>query len=171
MRRTLSRPLALTAAAASVPAVLAGALTAAASADAAAVPACRGALIHVSHGVTQGATGHSYMPLFFKNIGQTACSLRGYPGLDALGGYGSVLKHAAREVGPTPGVRTIVLQSFLTASALVTYNNFTAQGGSCRHSSAIAVTPPNTSTTHYMPVSVNLCGLAVFPVVKGTSGV
>jgi hypothetical protein len=150
-------------------------VVASAPAGAAAVPSCRGALIAVSHTPAQGAMGHGNLVLRFKNISQHTCSLRGYPGVDALGPHGGVLAHARRTVngytGGASAVRTIVLHSWQTASADLEWLNFKPRtGGDCRFSHSIAVTPPNTSRTSYRQVSVSACNLQIHPVVKGLTG-
>jgi hypothetical protein len=139
------------------------------------VPTCKGALLHVGHSRTQGATGHGSVVLRFRNISQSTCKMRGYPGVDALGRGGRVLKHAKRTLngfaGGADAVRTIVLQSFRVDSALVEWHNFNFRtGGTCRFSAKIAVTPPNTFRTTRFPVSVSLCALQVHPVVHGRTG-
>ncbi len=144
------------------------------AAAAAPVPQCQGALIQLSHSHPQGATGHGNVVLIFRNISQSTCSLRGYPGLDAIGPHGGVLAHARRSLrgftGGAHAINTIVLHSFQRASADVEWMNFRSNGGSCRFSKSIATTPPNTTKTFHRPVSVSVCNLQVHPVVRGTSG-
>lgn len=136
------------------------------------VPSCRGALIALSHSPVQGAMGHGYVVLIFRNISQHTCSLRGYPGLDAIGRNGVVLAHARRTLGPGAAntVRTIVLHSWQRGSSLVEWANFARNGHDCRFSRSIATTPPNTFRTFHRPVSVSVCNLQIHPVVRGTSG-
>jgi hypothetical protein len=174
--RSLSRSIAGVAAGT---ALVAGLTALAVPADAAvqsvAVPACQGALIHVSHTAPQGAAGTSAMVLRFRNISQSACSLYGYPGLDALRGNGTVLAHAKRvkdgSVGGTRRIHTIVLQPNRVASASVQWYNFNpVGGGACAFSAKIATTPANTSTTTQFPVGVSKCGLQVHPTVAGKGG-
>jgi hypothetical protein len=144
------------------------------AAAAAPVPQCQGALIQLSHSHPQGATGHGNVVLIFRNISQSTCSLRGYPGLDAIGPHGGVLAHARRSLrgftGGAHAINTIVLHSFQRASADVEWMNFRSNGGSCRFSKSIATTPPSTTKTFHRPVSVSVCNLQVHPVVRGTSG-
>lgn len=141
---------------------------------AATAPSCSGDLIAVSHSHPQGATGHGNVVIVFRNISQHACTLRGYPGLDALGAGGTVLAHARRTLngftGGASAVRTITLQSWQQASSDVEWRNFTADGHGCRFSNSIATTPPNTVKTFHRSVSVSVCNLQVHPVVRGTSG-
>jgi hypothetical protein len=145
-----------------------------AATEAARVPTCKGALLKVTHSRTQGATGHGSVVLRFRNISQSTCRIRGYPGVDALGRGGRVLKHAKRTLngfaGGAHAIRTIRLHSFQVSSATVEWRNFTAHGGSCRFSAKIAVTPPNTFRTTRFRVAVSLCALQVHPVVHGRSG-
>jgi hypothetical protein len=174
--RSVSRSLA---AAAAGTALVAGLTALPAQAHAAvqpaAVPACRGALIHIAHTVPEGAMGTSAMVLRFRNISQSTCSLYGYPGLDALRNNGTVLAHAKRvrdgSVGGARRIRTIVLEPNHLASASVQWYNFNpTTGGACAFSAKIAVTPANTSTTTKFPVSVSKCGLQVHPTVAGKGG-
>lgn len=159
--------------AAAVTAGVAGAASSPAGA-AAPAPSCKGDLIAVSHSHPQGATGHGNVVVIFRNISQHTCSLRGYPGLDALGPNGGVLASARRSLrgftGGASAVRTITLQSWQQASSDVEWRNFTANGHACRFSKSIATTPPNTFKTFHRPVSVSVCNLQVHPVVRGTSG-
>jgi hypothetical protein len=171
MHPSLARPLSLAAVGTAAAALTAGIVTSAGPAGAAAVASCHGSQLRITHGFQQGAAGHSYLPLRFQNVSATACTLFGYPGMDALGPNGGVLRHARRTPGPTPE-RTVLLMPGQFASAFSQWLNFNpATGGSCRHSAAIAVTPPNTFKTRRMNVQVNLCGLQIHPVVKGKSGV
>jgi hypothetical protein len=162
--------------AAAAAAVAAGAVAiAAAPAGAASTPSCNGSLIALSHSHVDGATGHGNVILQFKNISQSTCTLRGYPGVDARSRNGDTLAHARRTLhgftGGTSKVRTIVLHSFQVASADLEWLNFKPNGGgSCRFSHSIAVTPPNTTKTFHRTVSVSACDLQIHPVVKGKSG-
>lgn len=174
--RSVSRSLA---GAAAGTALVAGLTALAAPAHAgvepASVPACQGALLHVTHTAPQGAMGTSAMVLRFRNIGQSTCSLYGYPGFDALRKNGTVLAHAKRvmdgSVGGARKIETIVVQPNHLASASVQWFNFDpATGGPCAFSAKIAVTPANTSTTTRFPVSVSKCGLQVHPTVAGKGG-
>jgi hypothetical protein len=141
----------------------------------AAVPACGNAALGVSHGPSLGATGHGSFVLTFKNVSRGTCSLRGYPGLDALDSHGRALAHAIRTMrGFAGGAHTLGTVSIAAghyASARVEWMNFNpSTSGSCRFSSAIATTPANTTRTVRFPVSVSLCLLQVHPTVAGTSG-
>jgi Protein of unknown function (DUF4232) len=166
IRRTAATALLLSAAGA-----LTAGVVAATPAGASSVRACTGGLVRVTVGQQQGAAGHGYVTLHFRNISQSTCSLTGYPGLDAVGRHGRTLAHAQRTRGVTHGVHTVVLQSWQMASAYSEWLNFNpSTGGACRFSSSIAVTPPNTSSTRHKAVSVSVCSLQIHPVVKGRTG-
>ncbi len=150
-----------------------GLLVGSGPAGAAPAPSCKGALLNITHSRPQGAAGHGFVTLRFRNISQATCSLRGYPGLDALKKNGSVLAHAKRSLhgqGGAHRVRTIVLNPNRMASAVAEWSNFGKGGTDCARSHSIAVTPPNTSRTVHFKVQVTKCGLEIHPVVKGRTG-
>jgi hypothetical protein len=150
-----------------------GLLVGSGSAGAMPVPSCKGALLKISHAHAQGAAGHGFVTLRFRNISQATCSLRGYPGLDALRKNGHVLAHAKRRLhgmGGAHRVRTIVLKPNRVASAEAEWSNFGPGGTDCASSHSIAVTAPNTARTVHFPVRVTKCGLKIHPVVKGKTG-
>jgi hypothetical protein len=138
-------------------------------------PACKGALIHVTHSRGEGAAGHANVILRFRNISQNTCTMHGYPGVDALRANGSVLRHAKRKLngytGGASSVKTIVLKPNHVASADLEWLNFNGStGGSCKFSKSIAVTPANTKHTVHFKVSVSKCRLQIHPTVKGRTG-
>jgi hypothetical protein len=148
-------------------------IVAAAPAGARTVPSCKGALLKYTHSRAQGAAGHGFVTVRFRNISQSTCSLRGFPGLDALKKNGHVLKHAKRSLHGQSGahkVRTIVLKPNRVASAAVEWSNVSSGGGNCKFSHSIAVTAPNTSRTVHFKVHVSNCQLLVHPVVHGKTG-
>jgi Protein of unknown function (DUF4232) len=152
-----------------------GALALSVPAGAATVAACGNATLAVSHSTPQGAAGHANVVIRFRNVGYASCSLRGYPGLDALRGNGTVLAHAQRTLngftGGAHALRTIVLAPGRYASADVEWMNFNpTTGGSCAFSSSIATTPPNTVHAKHFPVSVSNCRLQVHATVAGRTG-
>jgi hypothetical protein len=156
---------------------LTGAALAVASAPAGAssVPACGNHSLAVSHSRSQGATGHANVVIRFRNTGYGACSLKGYPGLDALKANGHVLAHATRTLngftGGAHSIKTIVLNPGKYASADVEWMNFNpVTSGACAFSKSIATTPANTSHTVHFAVSVSKCRLQVHPTVAGKTG-
>lgn len=172
MRNLIAGTVAALGTAALATAVLAATASAA---GAHSVPACGNNSLAVTHTASQGAVGHSNMIIKFRNVGYSPCSLYGYPGFDALGSYGAVMKHAKRTVhgftGGAGALNTVVLAPGKYASADVEWMNFNpVTSGACDYSSSIAITPANTSDTHNFPVSVSVCELQIHPTVAGKSG-
>jgi hypothetical protein len=152
--------------------VAAGLLTGTTAAQAATpAPACSDTSLLVSHTPVDGAAGHSAFMLLFRNVSSHTCSLRGYPGLDALNSSGHAIAHAHRTLGGFGGpssIKTINVKPNHTAAALVDWANFNGHtGGSCRSSAAIAATPANTGDTVRFKLSVTVCGLEVHPTTGG----
>ena len=151
-------------------------LVAVPASDASGVRACGDHSLSVTATAPQGATGHGNLVLRFRNRTSRACSLYGYPGVDALTASGHVLAHAHRTVagftgGSTHGVRTVVVRPGHYASADVEWLNFNPRtSGACRFSHAIAVTPANTGHTVHRARSVSACRLQVHPTVPGRTG-
>jgi hypothetical protein len=156
-------------------ALIAGGILATAGAAGAAVPACGNSSLAVTRAPSQGAAGHGAFWVLFRNVSHTTCSLYGYPGLDALDSHGHVLAHAQRTLSGSMGgpgvVHTVLVAPGHFASATVEWLNFNpVTAGNCRFSSSVATTPPNTTHTVHLPVSVSICRLQVHPTVAGTSG-
>jgi hypothetical protein len=139
-----------------------------------AAPACGNTSLAVTHSPSDSGAGHGGFVLLFRNRTSHACTLHGYPGLDALSGSGHVLKHAKRTRSGYLGggkVRTVRIKPGHFASATVEWLNFNPKtSGSCRFSKKIATTPANTSDTVTLSGSVSVCDLQVHPTVIGTTG-
>jgi hypothetical protein len=139
------------------------------------VKACGDTAFAISAANPQGATGHGSVVLLFKNRLPQACTLNGYPGLDALDAGGNTLAHATRTMNGFAGgahhLLALTVAPGATVSALAEWMNFNPQGGgSCQTSSQIATTPPNTTDTVTLNVALSVCDLQIHPVVPGTSG-
>ncbi len=142
------------------------------------VRACRGQDLAVGSAGRGVAGGHGGLVLLFTNRGSAPCTLRAYPGMDALDGSGRVLAHAQRTPrgfigGLPPGVTrppTLTVLRGQTVSALSEWDNIQGGGGCPSVSARIAVTPPNTTTTSTLPDQVPTCNLQIHPVVAGTTG-
>lgn len=137
-------------------------------------PACGNHALAVTRTPSDSGMGHGGLVLLFRNRTRQACTLYGYPGADALGGYGSTLAHAARTrtgyLGGAP-LRTVTVEPGHFASATLEWLNFNpVTSGACRFSSSIAVTPANTAFATDLPASVSVCNLQVHPTVAGTTG-
>ncbi|HEY8302270.1 MAG TPA: DUF4232 domain-containing protein [Jatrophihabitans sp.] len=151
-----------------------GGLAVATAASASTYPSCGNRSLVVTNTPTDSGMGHSGMVLLFRNKTAQTCTLRGYPGLDAVSRSGHVLAHARRTLGGYLGggtVRTVVVRPGHFATALAEWENFDpVTSGACRFSHAVAATPANTAHTVRLPVSVSLCRLQVHPTVAGANG-
>jgi hypothetical protein len=165
-----------TALAAATAIAAAGCLLAVPTAASAAPPACGNASLKVTASQDDSGMGHGSLVLRFRNISYQACTLYGYPGLDALNASGGVMKHARRTLtgyagGSSDGLQTIRVAPGRYASATVEWMNFNpVTAGDCRFSHSIAATPANTSDTVHFVRSVSVCRLQVHPTVAGRSG-
>ena len=139
------------------------------------VTQCADTALTVAAGGQQGATGHSSVVLLFTNRLPIACTIRGYPGLDALSSSGGVLAHATRTMsgfaGGAHAIASLTVAPGQTVSALAEWLNFNpATSGPCTTSASVAVTPANTADTVPLPLHVTVCGLQIHPTVAGSSG-
>ncbi|MGN6606777.1 MAG: DUF4232 domain-containing protein [Jatrophihabitans sp.] len=121
-----------------------------------------------------GAAGHAGIVLVFTNDSPQACTLTGYPGVDAdFSGGGTV--HATRTLSGYMGgpghVSTVTLAAGGTASARIEWTTVPTGSEDCSSSSTdIQVTAPNTSDTQTVDQAVGACSLQVHPVVAGSDG-
>jgi hypothetical protein len=136
---------------------------------------CGETAFDVSNSPVEGATGHSSVVLLFKNQLPQACTISGYPGLDALDASGKVLAHATRTLngfaGGAKSIKTLTVAPGTTVSARLEWLNFDPKtSGACALSKSIATTPANTKDTVELPLSVSVCELQIHPTVAGSSG-
>ena len=150
------------------------AIAADAQGTATSVGSCTGAQLKIGTGEGQGGAGHGGFPLEFRNTSGHACTLSGYPGLDAISKKGTVLVHAERTesgyLAGAPAGRTVTVQPGQYASAFVEWVDMDSHGGACKNSHSIAVTAPNTYRTVHRAIHVGRCELQVHPVTAGRSG-
>jgi len=143
---------------------------------ASAVPACGNTSLDYGATGSQGAAGTSSFVLLYRNHTSASCSLRGYPGLDAMASNGHVIAHALRTTtgnagGASHGVQTITVPPHGYASAVVEWANFDpATSGPCRFSAGVNTIAPNTTKLVPFHRSVSICRLEVHPVVLGWTG-
>ena len=122
-----------------------------------------------------GVTHHGYV-IEFKNRGG-ACTIRGYPGVDALNATGHRVLSAKRTSsgylggvasGPIP---TVHLAKGKSASAIVEWIDL---GSPCPRAQSLRITPPNAVKSVVLSPnslkSETLCRVEVHPVVPGTTG-
>jgi Protein of unknown function (DUF4232) len=155
-----------------------GAAIGAPSSAAAARPACAHHQLRASLGRGDGAAGHVYWPIVFTNVGATACTLRGYPGVSAVAG------EDGHRVGP-PARRELRIVSTVslrahggTASALLAHTDADVPAPSlCRKARVrgFRVYAPGQTLAFYLPKRHTTCRLPRFgdtirPVISGRLG-
>lgn len=159
-----------------VGATLAASLVAMAGPATAAVPACGNTSLDYGTSASDGAAGTSSFVLLYRNHTSATCTLRGYPGLDAMSSAGRVIAHATRTVsgsagGARHGVQTISIPPHGFASAVVEWKNFNpATSGPCRFSAGVDTIAANTTKLVKVHKSVSICQLQVHPTVLGWTG-
>jgi hypothetical protein len=121
-----------------------------------------------------GAAGHEGVVVLFRNHGSTTCTLTGYPGAAGLNASGAQIAQATRTLTGMIGgchcshAPLLTLNPGTTVSAVIEGN--IGGPGPCDAFHSLLVTPPNTSTSTHLAVTVPSCGFDVHPVVTGTSG-
>jgi hypothetical protein len=110
-----------------------------------------------------------YYPLEFSNVGHSACTLNGFPGVSAVGSGGGQLGPAASRNGQHHG--TVTLAPGATAHAILRVED---AGAVCAHpvtADALKVFPPGATGSQSIPFSFAACAhrgvLIVGPVRAG----
>ncbi len=98
-----------------------------------------------SHGMGEGE-----LLINLKNSGSSSCSMHGFPGVDLKGQYGTVSATRSAKSGAT-----VTLAPGQTAYVTLHYPPNTS-GGSGVTFTSLVVTPPNTFSSHTMPVGINV---------------
>ncbi len=123
-------------------------------------PSCATGDLQVYLGLNQGAAGHIYQVIDFKNISGRTCTLLGYPGVSfAAGTPVKQVGQAADEDPTTPRV-TVTLAPGDVANALLSYTQagFYTPSKCAQVSTAfIQVYPPNQTTPVYVAYSSQIC--------------
>lgn len=132
---------------------------------------CSTATLRASIGGSDAGAGNIYTTLVLRNIGHTACVIRGYPGVSLLDRHGHQIGHAAsRTVLPTT---SIVLQPGGRASTVIhTLNPGVGTTACLGPSAALRVYPPDQRKALLVPARLSEClgRLEVRPLVVGSTG-
>jgi hypothetical protein len=123
-------------------------------------------------GPSQGATGHIYQVIDFKNASEVTCTLYGYPGVSfATGTPVTQVGFAAREDPSTPRV-LVTLAPGAVANALLTYTQagFYTPPSTCMpvNTTDIQIYPPNQTTPTYIAYSSQICSRRYHELTIGT---
>jgi hypothetical protein len=122
--------------------------------------------------------GHIGVVLRFKNTGAQTCTLVGYPGVAGLDARGTQVIQATRTLngylGGIPAGRlppVVTLTTGHSASAIVEGSDVTQGNAACETYPKLLVTPPNTTQSVTIDMSMSGCAVVkVHPVVAGTGG-
>lgn len=141
---------------------------------------CLGHAVAVSASGPGAAGGHYGFPILFRNTGRGPCTLQGYPGVAGLDSNGGQVMQASRTPQGYLGglaftdtsLPKVVLAPGQTGSALLEgSDNPVGTATLCSSYAALLVTPPNTTTSTRLSMSMPGCsGLFIHPLVPGTSG-
>ncbi len=124
-------------------------------AGARAVPACRAANTRIWYGLPSGvATGHAFFELQFSNIGRSACTFFGYPGVSALDRHGHEVGLPATHSGGRVGV---TLQPRGTAHVLLVVVDAFLLCGHPVHATDLRVFPPGQFHSQTVPLATFGC--------------
>jgi hypothetical protein len=123
-------------------------------------PSCATSDLQVYLGLNQGAAGHIYQVIDFKNISGRTCTLFGYPGVSfAAGTPASQVGRAADEDPTTPRV-TVTLAPGDVGNALLSYTQagfYPPTKCAQANTAYIQVYPPNQTTPAYVAYSSQIC--------------
>ena len=159
--RRLVIAAALASAAALIPAASLAATTSPAPATAAGTPACSTAGLVTWISYDQGAAGTFYYALNFTNLSGRACTLRGHPGVSAVGLSSAQVGARARWGNPgNAKLRTVKLGNGATATAVLAITDvgvFPAK--TCRQvmAAGLRVYPPGQSASKVIPYPFSAC--------------
>ncbi len=120
-----------------------------ATAQTAAGHACAGSQLAVSYAGSDGATGHVELTLALRNISDSPCAVRGYPGTRLLDRTGRVLPMRVSRGGgffpdtrPTPRLVTLAPGASAHFGVSFVTNNEYAGAHACRTALTVMSAPP-----------------------------
>ncbi|MGN6869117.1 MAG: DUF4232 domain-containing protein [Solirubrobacteraceae bacterium] len=120
-------------------------------------------------GLGGGTAGSTYYPLEFSNVGHSACTLNGFPGVSGFGAGGGQVGPAASRNGQHHG--TVTLGAGATAHAILRVVDAGAVCSSPVTATSLKVFPPGATRSQSIPFSFPACAhsgvLIVGPVRAG----
>jgi hypothetical protein len=123
-------------------------------------PACATASLKATVGIAQGAAGSVYQVIDFTNIGGTACTLYGYPGVSLVTGTPPKQVGAAATRSPTTPASLVTLAAGATANALVRITvaqNYPTATCDPVATTALQIYPPNQTAPIYLAYKTTGC--------------
>jgi hypothetical protein len=119
----------------------------------------------VTFEATQGAAGTEFSAIRFRNRSETACTLRGYPGVSLLDGRRQQIGQPATRVNGSGSAVEVSPGDVATATFSVT--PAACQDGAST-SAFVRVFPPGERADVVLPAQVPVCRPAIRPVHAGT---
>jgi Protein of unknown function (DUF4232) len=120
--------------------------------------ACTTAQLKVKLGRANGTAGTVFYPLKFINRSKTSCTLRGYPGVSAVGKRGNQIGKPARRIASR--FRTVTVRPGKQQSSsigIVDTGNFSASRCKPVTASGLKVFPPNAGTAVIIKKKFSTC--------------
>ena len=141
-------------------------------------PGCATRDLQARAGVSQGAAGSVYQVIVFTNIGNTACTLYGYPGVSLAAGTPVTQVGQAATRSPIAPPTLVTLQPGHTGNALLRITqalNYPTQTCSPKATTYLQIYPPNQTTPIYLGYTATGCAsttvkLLTIGVVQAGSG-
>ena len=123
-------------------------------------PGCATRDLKAKVGISQGAAGSVYQVIDFTNIGNTACTLYGYPGVSLAGGTPVTQVGQAATRSPIAGPTLVTLRPGQTGNALLRITqalNYPTQTCSPKATTYLQIYPPNQTTPIYLAYTATGC--------------
>jgi hypothetical protein len=123
-------------------------------------PACATASLKATVGIAQGAAGSVYQVIDFTNIGGSACTLYGYPGVSLVTGTPPKQIGAAATRSSTTPATLVTLAAGATANALVRITvaqNYPTATCDPVATTALQIYPPNQTAPIYLAYKTTGC--------------
>jgi hypothetical protein len=134
--------------------------------------------IRVIPGDVDAGAGHRFLVLRFNNVGQTTCTISGYPQVDLVDASGKVVKHAQQTPSGQTGLPAgtteppvVTLPAGKSASTVLEASAIPEGDDPPCKDYALMVTPPGQNEpVSAGPAQMPDCDVQVHPVVAGDTG-
>jgi hypothetical protein len=123
-------------------------------------PGCATSALKARTGVAQGAAGSVYQTLIFTNVGSSACSLYGYPGVALAGGspVTQIGAPATRSTASGPSLVTLAAgDSANTTLRITVAQNYPSSKCAPKASTYLQIYPPNQTAPMYLAYKSTGC--------------
>ena len=123
-------------------------------------PGCATRDLQARAGVSQGAAGSVYQVIVFTNIGNTACTLYGYPGVSLAAGTPVTQVGQAATRSPVAPATLVTLQPGQAGNALLRITqalNYPTAACTPKATTYLQIYPPNQTTPIYLAYTSTGC--------------